>query len=93
MEQSPLSPLDQVEEIEKILAEDEVDLWALRELCLSEGGLVNGMFCDHSFIVPKSKICFLFILLIISIFDPLHLCERLFKTRSMANASRDRYHS
>ncbi len=40
---SPI-PRNKAEEIEKILAKEDVDLWALRELCLSEGGLVNGMF-------------------------------------------------
>lgn len=29
-------------EIEAILSEDEVDLWALREHCLTSGGLING---------------------------------------------------
>jgi len=31
------------EEIDQILSQDEIDLWALRELCLTEGGLVNGV--------------------------------------------------
>ena len=35
---------NKVIEIERILDEDEIDLWALRELCLTEGGLVNGEF-------------------------------------------------
>jgi hypothetical protein len=41
-------PFNKIEEIEQIIAEDEVDLWALRELCLSEGGLISGMsaFCS-----------------------------------------------
>jgi hypothetical protein len=30
------------EEIYLVLAEPEVDLWKLRELALTEGGLVNG---------------------------------------------------
>jgi hypothetical protein len=33
---------DKAQEIEQILNEEEVDLWRLRELALSEGGLVNG---------------------------------------------------
>lgn len=32
---------NKVEEIERILDEDVIDLWALRELCLTEGGLIN----------------------------------------------------
>ena len=38
----PPTALDRkVEEIEAVLAVDEVDLWRLRELALTEGGLVN----------------------------------------------------
>lgn len=29
-------------ELESLLSEDEVDLWALREHCLTPGGLMNG---------------------------------------------------
>jgi len=29
--------------ISRLLSEPDVDLWKLRELALSEGGLVNGM--------------------------------------------------
>jgi len=29
-------------EIEQLLSEEQIDLWKLRELALSEGGLVNG---------------------------------------------------
>jgi hypothetical protein len=32
------------EEIEAVLAADDVDLWRLRELALTEGGLINGAF-------------------------------------------------
>jgi hypothetical protein len=32
------------EEINLILLQPQVDLWRLRELALSEGGLVNGKF-------------------------------------------------
>ena len=31
-------------EISNVLSEPNVDLWKLRELALSEGGLVNGTF-------------------------------------------------
>jgi|AntRauTorckE5430_2_1112549.scaffolds.fasta_scaffold01116_6 hypothetical protein len=31
-------------EINDILSQPEIDLWALRELCLTEGGLINGKF-------------------------------------------------
>lgn len=34
--------LEKAKEIHAVLAEPEVDLWKLRELALSEGGLVNG---------------------------------------------------
>ena len=40
------------EEIRRILSEPVVDLWKLRELALSEGGLVNGKPSQH----PMSKI-------------------------------------
>jgi hypothetical protein len=30
------------EEISLVLSEPDVDLWRLRELALSEGGLING---------------------------------------------------
>jgi hypothetical protein len=36
--------LTKAEEINLILLQPEVDLWRLRELALSEGGLVNGTF-------------------------------------------------
>lgn len=32
------------EEIIQVLSEPQVDLWKLRELALSDGGLVNGVF-------------------------------------------------
>ena len=32
------------EEIGLVLSAPEVDLWKLRELCLTEGGLVEGKF-------------------------------------------------
>ena len=32
--------------IESLLSGDEVDLWALREHCLTPGGLMNGKSCD-----------------------------------------------
>ena len=32
------------EEINLLLLEPEVDLWKLRELALTDGGLVNGMY-------------------------------------------------
>ena len=38
-------------EIRLLLLEPEVDLWKLRELCLTEGGLCDGMYhqssCQH----------------------------------------------
>jgi hypothetical protein len=34
---------EKAREIEKVLSGPDVDLWKLRELALSEGGLVNGM--------------------------------------------------
>jgi len=33
---------DKAKEIEVVLEEENVDLWKLRGLALSEGGLVNG---------------------------------------------------
>ena len=33
---------EKAEEIDQLLKESPVDLWKLRELALSEGGLVNG---------------------------------------------------
>ena len=35
---------NKAEEIRRVLSEPVVDLWKLRELALSEGGLVNGTF-------------------------------------------------
>lgn len=35
---------DKAEEIDRILSTPDVDLWRLRELALSEGGLVNGTY-------------------------------------------------
>ena len=34
------------QEIRRVLSEPTVDLWRLRELALSDGGLVNGMLCN-----------------------------------------------
>jgi hypothetical protein len=33
---------EKAQEIERVLSGPEIDLWKLRELALSEGGLVNG---------------------------------------------------
>ena len=42
---NPSSKLaNKAEEIRHILSEPTVDLWRLRELAISEGGLVNGTF-------------------------------------------------
>lgn len=38
------------EEIRRILSEPVVDLWKLRELALSEGGLVNGKVNHHRYL-------------------------------------------
>ena len=35
---------EKAELINRVLSEPEVDLWKLRELALSDGGLVNGEF-------------------------------------------------
>jgi hypothetical protein len=37
-----LAVVEKRNEIEKLLGEADVDLWKLREMCLSEGGLLNG---------------------------------------------------
>lgn len=39
-------------EINAILSQPEIDLWALRELCLTEGGLINGKL--HNDILNRS---------------------------------------
>ena len=36
------------DEIGRVLSEPVVDLWKLRELALTEGGLVNGKFVNCS---------------------------------------------
>jgi hypothetical protein len=36
---------EKAEEINLVLLRPDVDLWKLRELALSEGGLVNGTYC------------------------------------------------
>ena len=33
-----------MKEINAILSQPEIDLWALRELCLADGGLIDGEF-------------------------------------------------
>ncbi len=38
------------EEIRRILSEPVVDLWKLRELALTEGGLVNGKVNHHRYL-------------------------------------------
>ena len=49
------------EEINLVLLEPDVDLWKLRELALSDGGLVNGKYCilytmhAPSFWAPREK--------------------------------------
>ena len=40
----PTAMAAKAEEIRRILSEPVVDLWKLRELALTEGGLVNGKF-------------------------------------------------
>jgi hypothetical protein len=45
---------DKALQLEVVLAQPTVDLWELRELALSEGGLVNGM----SFVVRShASVC------------------------------------
>lgn len=40
-----------IAKIQQVLDEPHVDLWKLRGLALSEGGLVNGALCFDSFSV------------------------------------------
>jgi len=42
MKETPPYLEDKAAEITQVLAAPKVDLWKLRELSLSEGGLVNG---------------------------------------------------
>lgn len=42
--------VEKAHDIDLILNEPEIDLWMLRELALTEGGLVNGMFFVISFV-------------------------------------------
>ncbi len=42
MKAGPIFLHSKVQELESLLSEDEVDLWSLRELCLTPGGLMNG---------------------------------------------------
>ena len=45
----PRSLQEKVQEIEGILVHpDGIDLWKLREACLSEGGLVHGTWWYHT---------------------------------------------
>lgn len=39
---SPKELASKAEEINQVLSEAEIDLWKLRELALSDGGLVDG---------------------------------------------------
>ncbi len=44
-EEAKAAAARKTKEIENLLSHpEEVDLWALREMCFSEGGLMNGMF-------------------------------------------------
>ena len=43
---------DKAKEIALVLSQPDVDLWRLRELAISEGGLVNGM-CFVCFVCVK----------------------------------------
>jgi hypothetical protein len=50
------SPLEQkIQELNDILSQPEIDLWALRELCLSDGGLVNGTCQGMIFVCVQIK--------------------------------------
>jgi hypothetical protein len=44
MEESMTLQEEKVDRIRQCLAQDSVDLWRLRELALTRGGLVNGRF-------------------------------------------------
>jgi hypothetical protein len=50
--------MKKAEEINLVLLQPEVDLWRLRELALSEGGLVNGtkILSVHYFLVPHALV-------------------------------------
>lgn len=49
-DKTPHNLQEKAEEINLTLLQPDVDLWKLRELALSEGGLVNGkiFFCIQS---------------------------------------------
>jgi hypothetical protein len=54
----PLTMMEaKAEEIRRILSEPVVDLWKLRELSLTEGGLVNGVLSSLAIYVPFWFIC------------------------------------
>lgn len=44
--------------IQQVLDEQDVDLWKLRGLALSEGGLVNGAFLVPCFLVAQYVLLF-----------------------------------
>ena len=43
---------EKAREINLVLSQPTVDLWKLRELCLTEGGLVHGKLSVLSYLVP-----------------------------------------
>ena len=43
---------DKAREINLVLSQPTVDLWKLRELCLTEGGLVHGKLSVLPYLVP-----------------------------------------
>lgn len=56
----PSAMAAKAEEIRRILSEPVVDLWKLRELALTEGGLVNGKSYSHNICVKLFLFAVLF---------------------------------
>ena len=56
-EKMPSAMAAKTEEIRRILSEPVVDLWKLRELALTEGGLVNGKSYSHHICVKFTLLC------------------------------------
>jgi hypothetical protein len=54
---SPTPWNDKIVELQRVLAEPVVDLWRLRELALSEGGLVNGASVENATERLYSNVC------------------------------------
>ena len=76
--------MKKAKEIELLLSEHDIDLWKLRELALTEGGLVNGAYTSHD----RKMSCMLLQLNLTWLFSPSYLF-RYNKKTGLAEACGD----